>query len=157
MWSVGPDELNEVLVDFLACWNDMIKITRPTDETALISNESGGLFFICTRELSHCIKYLNPTICIDSDGGCRIGDSSEGGVYACTTNLDSDKRVQTTDGSFEWGELEVFIGKDTKASGVDIYAESYTSLDRLFLWFEPSFTLGLLEDVMENSIVCVVV
>lgn len=72
-------------------------------------------------------------------------------------NLDGDQRVQTADGSLEGGELEVFIGKDTKASGVDIYAESYTSLDRLFLWFEPSFTLGLLEDVMENSIVCVVV
>lgn len=71
MRSVGPDELNEVLVDFLTCRDDMVEITRPTDEATFVSDESRRLLLVCTGELSHGVQDLNATVGLDSDG--RVG------------------------------------------------------------------------------------
>jgi hypothetical protein len=107
--------------------------------------------------LSHGVQDLDATVRLDGDGGVGIGYGGEGGVNGSAADLDGDEGIQTTDGGFEGSELEVFIRKDTKAGGVDVDTEGDTSLDGLFLGLEPGLALGLFEDVMEDSIVCVVV
>jgi len=139
-----------------AVWGQLDMDRIQLNEWENTYNEGGGLLFVCSRELGHCIQDLNATVGIDGDGSVCIGYGGEGSMNGSTTNLDGDKGVQTTNGSLKGGKLEVLVGEYTKASGIDVCTKCYTSLDGLFLWFEPSFTLSLFEDVMKDSVVGIV-
>ena len=89
-------------------------------------------------------------------------------------NLDSHNRVESTNGSLKWLQKTVLVGKNTELSIV--YTQTHTGVDVLLGGFEPSISLGLLqkimsvplfvhgqcstyllEDVVQQSIVCIVV
>ena len=88
-------------------------------------------------------------------------------------NLDGDDRVQSAYGGLKGFEVRVLVGEDAEHPSID--AEADTCVDVLLRRLEPSVTLGLrqvsvwrwrrntgecshlLEDVMEQSIVGVVV
>jgi len=81
---------------------------------------------------------------------------SKGCVYGCRTNFDGHGWIQGSDSHLEWLETDVFIGENTKFSGL-AYAEGDTTGETVFIGTKPGVTLGLFEDVVENGIVSVVV
>lgn len=76
-------------------------------------------------------------------------------MYRCAPNLDRDDRIQGTHGRFKWREEMVLVGEDPEVAW--LYAETYTCGYVLFGGFEPGISLRLLEDVVEDGIVCVVI
>ena len=81
---------------------------------------------------------------------------SEGGMNSCRTNFDGHGRIQCSNSHLEWLESDVLIGENAKLSSFTD-TDSDTTWKAVLVRTEPSVALGLLEDVMQDSIVSVVI
>ena len=80
----------------------------------------------------------------------------KGGMNSCGANFDGHGRVQGSDSHLKWLETDVFIRENTKLSGISD-TDSDTTGKVVLVGSEPSITLGLFEDVMQDGIVSVVI
>jgi hypothetical protein len=99
-------------------------------------------------------------------------------MHSCSSDFDRDERIQRRDGSLEWLEIGVFIGKNAKLGGTiqvccirvstadRLYrkknltirdAESYARGDLLLVWTEPGIALRLTKNPMKERVVAVIV
>ena len=81
---------------------------------------------------------------------------SQGCVNGCRANLDGYSRVEGGHSHLEGLKADIFVGENTKFSGF-VYADSDTAGQAIFVGTKPGVALCLLEDMMQNSIVSVVI
>lgn len=80
----------------------------------------------------------------------------KGCMNSCRTDFDGHGRVESGNSHLERLETDVFVGENTKLSSF-ADADGDTTGKLVFIGTKPGVTLGLLEDVVENSVVSVVI
>ena len=81
---------------------------------------------------------------------------SKGRMNGRRANLDCHGGVEGGHSHLERLEGDVFVGENTKFSSF-VYADSDTAGQAIFVGTKPGVALCLLEDMMQNSIVSVVI
>jgi hypothetical protein len=87
------------------------------------------------------------------ESNVRLG---KGGMNSCRTNFDGHRRVESSNSHLKRLETDVFVGENTKLSSF-ADTDSDTTGQVVLVGSEPSITLGLFEDVMQDGIVSVVI
>ena len=87
------------------------------------------------------------------DPNIRFG---KGYMNGCSADFDGRGGVKSSDGHLKWLETDVFVGENTKLSGF-IDTDGDPTGELVLIGTKPAVALGLFEDVVEYSIVYVVI
>jgi hypothetical protein len=122
-----PHELDDLVLELLAQWHDLIELVRPSDQNTLVANEGPALFLAGTGDIGHRVDDLNLGRRVELDirgiltatgryvsllrtrwQRCGL-HPGEHGMNGGAADLDSNDWVQHPNGLFERRQKPVLI------------------------------------------------